>query len=187
MPVPLRMPKILCLTGFMGCGKTTIGRRVAGQLGWRFVDLDTRIEERAGLAISAIFERQGEPAFRDLEHQLLQLALDEAAASSQSSILALGGGTFAQPRNVALLSSASALVVFLETPIEVLLARCVSKTHRPLFRDAASFRKLYAERLPFYRLADTCVQNTGDPQKVVAAVCSLCSSSTAPAPKGVNA
>jgi len=187
MPAPSRTRKILCLIGFMGCGKTTIGRRAASQLGWRFVDLDSRIEERAGLTISAIFERQGEPAFRDLEHQLLQLALEEAAASPNPSILALGGGTFAQPRNVALLHSFSAFVVFLETPVDMLLARCYSKTHRPLFRDEASFRKLYAQRLPFYRQADACVQNTGELQQVVAAVCSLCGSSAAPAPKGVNA
>ncbi len=170
----------------MGCGKTTVGHRAARQLGWRFVDLDSRIEERAGLTVSAIFQRQGETAFRELEHQLLQLALDEAAASPASTLLALGGGTFAQPRNVALLRSYSTFVVFLETPVDVLLARCVSKTHRPLFRDEASFRKLYAQRLPFYRQADACVQNVGDLQQVVAAVCSLCSPA-APAPKGVNA
>ena len=184
---PSRPPKILGLTGFMGCGKTTLGRRLARQLGWRFVDLDTRIEERTGLAISAIFKRQGEPAFRDIEHELLNAALAEATALPQSTVLALGGGTFAQPRNITLLRSSSACVVFLETPIEELLARCVTKTQRPLFRDEASFRKLYAERLPFYQQADVCVSNTGDPQQVVATICSLCVSGTPSAHKGVNA
>jgi shikimate kinase len=171
----------------MGCGKTTLGHRVARQLGWRFVDLDTRIEERTGLAISAIFERQGEPAFRDIEHDLLSIALAEATALPQSTILALGGGTFAQPRNITLLRSSSALVVWLETPIDELLARCVTKTHRPLFRDEASFRNLYAERLPFYQRADFSVSNTGDPQQVVASICSLCVPGTSSAHKGVNA
>ena len=184
---PSRPPKILCLTGFMGCGKTTLGRRVARQLGWRFVDLDTRIEERTGLAISIIFQRRGEPAFRNIEHELLQVALAEATALSQSTILALGGGTFAQPRNIELLRSSDAVIVFLETPIEELLARCVTKTHRPLFRDEASFRKLYAERLPFYEQADVCVSNTGDLQQVVATICSFCVPGTPSAHKGVNA
>jgi len=187
MAVPNRPPKILCLSGFMGCGKTTLGRCVARQLGWRFVDLDTRIEEHTGLTISAIFKRLGEPAFRDIEHDLLQVALSEAIALPQSTILALGGGTYAQPRNIALLRSSSAVVVFLETPIDELLARCVTKSHRPLFRDESSFRKLYAERLPFYQQADARVSNTADPQQVVATICSLCVSGAASAHKGVNA
>lgn len=187
MAVSNRNHKILCLTGFMGCGKTTLGRRVARQLGWRFVDLDTRIEERTGLTISAIFGRMGEPAFREVEHELLQTALDEAVALPQSTVLALGGGTFAQPRNVELLRSSPALVLWLETPMEELLARCVTKTHRPLFRDEAGFRKLYAERLPFYQQAEARVENTGDLQQVVATICSICVPGTPSARKGVNA
>ena len=187
MAVPDHTSKILCLTGFMGCGKTTIGRRVSRQLGWRFADLDTRIEERTGLTISIMFQRLGEPAFRDVEHELLSSTLAEALELQRPTVLALGGGTYAQPRNVDLLRSSSAIVVWLDTPFEELLARCVTKTHRPLFRDEASLRKLYAERLPFYQKADVRIPSTGDQQKVVAAICSLYASGTQTAGKGVNA
>lgn len=178
--------RILCLTGFMGCGKTTIGRRVSRQLGWRFVDLDTRIEERTGLTISTIFQRLGEPAFRDIEHELLTTTLAEATELQLRTVLALGGGTFAQPRNIELLRSASALVLWLDTPLEDLLGRCVTKTHRPLFKDEASFRRLYAERVPFYQKADVRICNAGDPQKVVATICSLCASGAPSVKKGVT-
>ncbi|HEX4545103.1 MAG TPA: shikimate kinase, partial [Candidatus Acidoferrum sp.] len=70
----VRVP-ILCLAGFMGSGKTTIGILLARQLAWRFVDLDDRIEESAGLAIPEIFERLGEPAFRQIEADQLRAAL----------------------------------------------------------------------------------------------------------------
>jgi len=83
----------------MGCGKTTTGRLLAKQLGWRFVDIDENIEKQAGLGISQIFDRLGEAAFRDLERAELARALGEASASVVPTVLALGGGTFAQPAN----------------------------------------------------------------------------------------
>ncbi len=98
--------KLLCLAGFMGCGKTTVGRQLSQQLGWRFVDLDERIEERAGVRISQIFERLGETAFRDLEHEQLDRTLHESVTSPVPTVIALGGGTFAQPRNLELLHAA---------------------------------------------------------------------------------
>ncbi len=97
---PLRGPQsrvpILCLAGFMGSGKTTIGTLLARQLAWRFVDLDERIEASAGLAIPEIFERLGEPAFRQIEADQLRAALGRAAEMKESTVLALGGGTYAQ-------------------------------------------------------------------------------------------
>ena len=157
----------------MGCGKTTLGRRLARQLAWNFVDLDTRIEEHAGLHITGIFERLGEPAFREIERGLLVKALGEAAEQQKPTVLALGGGTFAQPGNVELLRSNGGVVIWLDCSIEVLLRRCVTMTHRPLFRDEASFRQLYEQRLPFYQQADYRVEGGVEPQRVIEQILTL--------------
>jgi len=157
----------------MGSGKTTIGRLLAQQLGWRFVDLDTQIEERSGLTIPAIFERLGEPAFREMEQEVLGRCLGESAESGQAVVLALGGGTVARPQSLAMLRASSCTLVWLECPIEDLLARCATITNRPLFRDETSFRQLYAQRLPFYEQADFRVLSTGEPRRVVEKILAL--------------
>jgi shikimate kinase len=165
--------KLICLTGFMGSGKTTIGRHLARQLAWSFVDLDTRIEEHAGLRISEIFERLDEPAFREIEHELLIQALAQAAEQVKPMVLALGGGTFAQPRNVERLRANGGVVIWLDCPVEKLLLRCATIANRPLFRDEASFRKLYEERRPFYQLADFRVESSVEPQGVIEQILAL--------------
>jgi len=151
----------------MGSGKTTIGALLARQLAWRFVDLDDRIEESAGLTIPQIFERLGEPAFRQIEADQLRAALGRASEYNESTILALGGGTYAQPGCPEFLRAAGVPVLWLNSPLEILLARCMTMTGRPLFRDEASFRALYAQRLPSYQLADHRVDSSGDPALVV--------------------
>nr|OLB84109.1 MAG: hypothetical protein AUI12_14450 [Acidobacteria bacterium 13_2_20CM_2_57_6]PYT39349.1 MAG: shikimate kinase [Acidobacteriota bacterium]PYT43705.1 MAG: shikimate kinase [Acidobacteriota bacterium]PYT60948.1 MAG: shikimate kinase [Acidobacteriota bacterium] len=164
-----RVP-ILCLAGFMGSGKTTIGTLLARQLAWHFVDLDDRIEESAGLAIPQIFERLGEPAFRQIEADQLRAALGRATEMKENTVLALGGGTYAQPGCPEFLRAAGAPVLWLDSPIEVLLSRCMTMTGRPLFRDEASFRALYAQRLPSYHLADYRVDSSEEPTQVVAEI-----------------
>jgi shikimate kinase len=154
----------------MGAGKTTIGTRLARQLGWRFVDLDDRIEEAAGITISEFFERHGEPAFRQLEADQLRAALGRAVEFRESTILALGGGTYAQPGAPEFLRNSAVPVIWLDTPLEVLLSRCTTMTGRPLFRDEASFRALHAQRLPSYELADFRVDSSGDAAAVVAEI-----------------
>jgi shikimate kinase len=158
---------ILSLAGFMGSGKTTIGTLLARQLAWRFVDLDERIEEAAGLSIPQIFERFGEPFFRQREADQLRAALGRASELKQGTVLALGGGTYAQSGCPEFLRSAGVTVLWLDAPVEVLLARCMTMTGRPLFRDEASFRALYAERLPSYQLADYRVESSGEPADIV--------------------
>jgi shikimate kinase len=165
----LRVP-VLCLAGFMGSGKTTIGTLLARQLAWRFVDLDDRIEQSAGLTIPQIFERLGELAFRQIEADQLRAALGRASELKAGTILALGGGTYAQPGCAEFLRSSGVPVLWLDSPIEVLLSRCMSMTDRPLFRDEASFRALYAQRLPSYQLADHRVDSSGEPTQVVAEI-----------------
>ncbi|MGB2635085.1 MAG: shikimate kinase [Candidatus Acidiferrum sp.] len=161
---------ILGLAGFMGAGKSTVGTRLARQLGWRFVDLDERIEEAAGISIPEFFERHGEPAFRQLEADQLRTALGRAVEFHESTILALGGGTYAQPGAPEFLRNSGVPVVWLDTPVEILLSRCMTMTGRPLFRDEASFRALYSQRLPSYQLADFRVDSSGDAAIVVAEI-----------------
>ncbi|MGH9527871.1 MAG: shikimate kinase, partial [Terriglobales bacterium] len=147
--MPLAAPPApLLLTGFMGSGKTTLGRCLAAHLGWYFCDLDERIEVASGCTIPDIFVRRGEAGFRAMEREQLDLAL--GAAARRRTVLALGGGTFAQPAIAGGLLSCGGCVVFLDVPVEDLLVRCAQVTNRPLFRDEASFRELYERRRPFY-------------------------------------
>jgi shikimate kinase len=173
-PAPER--RMVCLTGFMGSGKSTVGRLLAAQLAWHFVDLDSEIERHTGLPISQIFEQKGEPVFRDIEHDCLTRALGWASERDARVVLALGGGTFAQPRNAALLHDVDApgvAVIWLDCAIESLLQRCVLMGDRPLFRDEASFRRLYEERLPYYRLADYRIESSGESIRVVEQILAL--------------
>jgi shikimate kinase len=158
---------VICLAGFMGSGKSTVGMRLAQQLGWRFVDLDERIEQAAGITIPQFFEKHGEPAFRQFEADQLRAALGRAAEFLEATVLALGGGTYAQPGAPEFLRNTGVPVIWLDTPIEILLARCSTMTGRPLFRDEASFRALYAQRIASYQLADFRVDGSGDAGAVV--------------------
>jgi shikimate kinase len=173
-PSPSRGPQfhtqVLCLAGFMGSGKTTVGTLLARQLAWRFVDLDGRIEQAAGLSIPEIFERLGESAFRQIEADQLRLALGRVFEFKESMVLALGGGTYAQVGAPEFLRAASVPVVWLDSPVEKLLTRCMTMTGRPLFRDENSFRTLYAQRLPSYQQADYRVDSSGEPSRVVAEI-----------------
>jgi len=154
----------------MGSGKSTVGARLAQQLGWRFVDLDERIEAAAGINIPQFFERHGEPAFRALEAEQLRAVLGRAIERSESTVLALGGGTYAQLGAPEFLKNAGVPVIWLDAPIETLLARCMTMTGRPLFRDEASFRALHSQRIVSYQLADYRVDSSGDAALVVAEI-----------------
>ena len=172
--------RVVCLTGFMGSGKSTVSRMLAAQLAWHFVDLDAEIESESGLSISQIFGQKGEAMFSEMEHQCLARILGSASERNARLVLALGGGTFAQPRNAALIREhgapqrgAGAAVIWLDCATEDLLQRCVLMGDRPLFRDEASFRKLYEERLPHYRQADYRVESGGEPMRVVEQITTL--------------
>jgi shikimate kinase len=170
-PPPLRgataRAQILGLAGFMGSGKTTVGMLLARQLAWRFVDLDERIETAAGLTIPQMFERLGEPAFRQIEADQLRASLGRASESREGTVLALGGGTYAQPGCPEFLRNSGVPVLWLDTPVEMLLSRCMIMSGRPLFRDETSFRNLLAQRLPSYQQADFRVDGSGQPSEVV--------------------
>lgn len=168
-----RPRKLVCLTGFMGSGKSTTGRLLASQLGWSFVDLDRRITDAAGQSIPEIFARKGEPEFRRLETEQLSRLIAEAAADQKPRIVSLGGGTLVQPQNIARLRESGAVLIWLDCPIEELLLRCAQITDRPLFRDEASFRRLYQERLPFYEMSDYHVDSSVPPARLVEKILAL--------------
>jgi len=147
----------------MGSGKTTVGELLARELGWPFVDLDAVIEASRGTTIREIFERSGEPVFRELE----QAALTEAVRT-EPAVVALGGGTFAQAPNLDFIRERGGATVWLDCPAEVLRERCSRMDNRPLFRDPLSFAQLLDERLPYYRLAEFRVSTHGrEPEDVV--------------------
>ncbi len=128
----------------MGSGKSTVGRIVADALGWEFIDLDRRIEERVGLSIPELFESSGEPFFRDIERRELLEALDGPA----ERVISCGGGVVIDPRNRNRLMEVA--TVFLWEDSDVLYRR-TRGPGRPLrgvnFED---FARRYAERLPYY-------------------------------------
>ncbi|MGH9469801.1 MAG: shikimate kinase [Terriglobia bacterium] len=133
----------------MGSGKTTVGRLLGLETGWPFIDLDATIEAGQGLTIREIFERQGEPFFRQLEHAALW-----EVSKTEPAVVALGGGTWVQHANFELIRSTGGATVFLDCSLEELRRRCAAIDNRPLFRDPESFAHLFAQRLPYYRLAE---------------------------------
>jgi shikimate kinase len=157
----------------MGTGKSTVARLLARQVGWLPVDLDKRIVEAMGQTIPNIFAKLGESEFRRAEHAQLARILGEAAEQQRPRIISLGGGTTAQQQNVALLRQHNAALVWLHCPLSDLLKRAAHITDRPLFRDEASFRKLYDERLPSYELADYRVETNTEPLRVVEQILAL--------------
>jgi len=132
----------------MGAGKSTVGRRVAKKLGWKFIDLDAQIERREGRSIADIFKQGGEPHFRSLE----RLCLQQLSASSRKSVIALGGGTFIDPENRDL-AEKTGLTVWLKVSFSKLVQRVRIDGTRPKFIDSAQAERLYESREPLYALA----------------------------------
>lgn len=141
----------IALCGFMGTGKSSVGRLVAEQLRFAFLDTDTVIEARTGKVISQIFADQGEPAFREMEHGLVQeLALRD------HTVISTGGGLVVNPENLASLKQ-HALVVCLWASPATIWSRVKNQGHRPLLEESdpqAKIQSLLAERAPFYKQSD---------------------------------
>jgi shikimate kinase len=167
------------LIGFMGCGKTTVGELLSRQLGWRFEDLDCRVQARAGSTIPQIFSNHGEARFRQIEHEALLELLQEMA--SIATVAALGGGTLVQPENRSLLQSTPWPTIFLDADVEDLWERCRSvEGGRPLARDQNQFRQLHEARRTFYMEAAVRVDTRRkDPQSVVSEIVSWLSDASA--------
>jgi shikimate kinase len=145
-------PSRIVLVGFMGSGKSAVGARLAARLGYRFEDMDRRIEKRTGRSIAAIFEERGEEAFREEE-----LREATALARLDRRVIAAGGGAFAQPETRARLQE-GAVTVWIRGDLETLLRRIRPDGTRPLAGNRAIMRALLAER----GLADLVVDTTRD-------------------------
>jgi shikimate kinase len=156
----------IVIVGFMGTGKTTVGRLVAERLGRRFVDLDVAIEAGAGRPIADIFRAEGEPAFRRLETEALGRALGDAR-----SVLATGGGAACREPNLGMMLERGCVVALSATPEEI-LKRTGRASGRPLLDGAADplaqARELLAAREPFYARAHVRVNTVGKRPEEVA-------------------
>jgi len=171
---PGRELRTVFLVGFMGAGKTSVGRALSCRLGWPFEDLDDRIQQREGKSIEQIFRDCGETEFRRAEGA----ALRELLAEPQSSfrVVALGGGVFVQPVNAALIEQAEVHSVFLDAPVAELLRRCEAEAkERPLRQSPKQFCELYEKRRQSYMKAAVRIETSGKDVDTVAAevACSL--------------
>jgi shikimate kinase len=152
MHLKLKRTPGIYVTGFMGSGKTTVGRLVAERLGWAFVDLDTDIEQRQGDTVANIFATRGEAEFRRIETEAIQRWLKKIECG-MPTVIALGGGAFVQPVNYEILGN-NGISVWLDCSLEVVEARIADVNDRPLAQDKDASRKLYEERRVLYGRAD---------------------------------
>jgi len=172
MILKLKRTPGIYLVGYMGCGKTTVGRLLAEELGWDFVDIDDDIEAAARCPITEIFERRGEGEFRAMEAAAIARRV-RLIGQGKPMVVALGGGAFAQQRNYVLLT-VNGISIWLDCPLEVLWRRVQRETHRPLARDRSSFEQLYEARHEGYGRADFRVETAGeDPRPVVVTILRL--------------
>lgn len=153
-------PKIIVMVGLMGAGKSCIGRRLAARFGLPFVDADQEIEAAAGSTIAEIFERHGEPFFRDGERRVIARLLDQPV-----HVLAAGGGAFMDPRTRAKIRE-RAISVWLRADVDLLLRRVARRSNRPLLKQGdrrATIEQLMAQRHAIYAEADITVDSMDAP------------------------
>jgi shikimate kinase len=163
----------ITLVGFMGTGKTTVGRILARKLGYRFIDVDDEIEREQGVTISHIFSEMGEPYFRQLERGLIKtLSLKEGL------IISAGGGAVVDESNIEAMKQGGALVCLTATPDEI-MKRVGNSSNRPLLQvpdPMAKIMELLSKREPFYLKADIIVDTTmKTPEEVAGEVIRLTS------------
>lgn len=155
----LRLHKTVAMVGMMGAGKTAVGKAVATLLNVPFLDSDAEIEKAANMTIPEIFERDGEPFFRDKETQVINRLLE-----GDPCILSTGGGAFLAERNRTAMS-AKGISVWLDADIDVLWSRVRHKDTRPLLRTPnplETLTSIYNARIPIYKLADVHVTSEPD-------------------------
>ena len=159
------------LTGFMGTGKTSLGKMLATKLGRPFVDIDKKIEDEAHLSIPKIFERFGEEHFRELER-----AAVKELSSRRGLVISTGGGTIKDEENLRLLKN-SGVMICLTTEPEEIFNRTARRGERPVLDGGgderlATIKKLLAERKQFYERADYTVDTTEwSPIQIVDVIC----------------
>jgi shikimate kinase len=148
----------ISLVGFMGTGKTTVGRILARRLGYRFVDVDDEIEREQCVAISHIFSEFGEPHFRHLEHDMIKRLSDMTGL-----VISAGGGAVINPENIDNMKAGGPMVCLAAGPDEI-LSRVEGSTHRPLLQvqdPRGRIQELLNARAAFYARADVTVDTDG--------------------------
>jgi shikimate kinase len=150
------------LVGFMAAGKTTVARILAERLGWRAEDVDELIEARERRTVAEIFAKNGEPYFRALERDILRLLLP-----MRHVVVATGGGTFMDPENRVAINM-DGVSVWLDVPLEELVARLPADGRRPLAADRAQMERLFALRQIAYANAQLRVDARGAHPEAVA-------------------
>jgi shikimate kinase len=150
------------LVGFMAAGKTTVARSLAERLGWRAEDIDELIEARERRTVADIFARSGEPYFRTLERDILRLLLP-----LRHVVVATGGGTFMDPDNRVAINM-DGVSVWLDVPLDELVARLPADGRRPLAADRAQMERLYAIRQAAYANAEIRIDARGAHPEAVA-------------------
>lgn len=165
------MKNNLILTGFMGTGKTSLGKLLAEKLGRSFIDLDQKIEQDTGLTIPQIFEMYGEKYFRELEKKAV-----EEVSQRRNLVIATGGGTVKDEENIHMLKS-SGTIICLTTEPEEIFRRTERRGERPVLDESAedrlaTIKKLLAERQKFYAQADYTVDTTDwSPLQIMNDIC----------------
>lgn len=171
----------LLLTGFMGAGKSTVGRLLEPRMKWAFLDLDEHIEASAGATAKTLFVTLGEAAFRQLESDALASSLERS-----ETIIAVGGAAIDMERNqLLLLNSPHSLVVFLDAPFETLIERCLLQerggdaTYRPLLHRTDIALARYSVRRSLYSAHAHLTINVAEqaPDEVALRICdAICTS-----------
>lgn len=153
----------IVLCGFMGCGKSTVGKNLARKTGRKFIDMDSYIEKKAGMTVSKIFEKHGESGFRDMEHE----ACKELCELS-GLVIASGGGAFTFKRNSDVFKGKDTIVL-IDVPLDTIKLRLRNDKVRPLLQRPDKdkvMKELYDKRLPLYKAcADISVQGKNTPLK----------------------
>lgn len=159
-------PRNVVLIGFMGAGKTTVGRALAAHLNFRLFDTDAMVVEEAGMEIPEIWATEGEAGFRAREER----AVVKACAGS-GHVIACGGGAILSMKSYGILKGAGP-VVYLRAPSDVLRARVGAGDGRPLAHDEAGFDRLLVERTPIYESAADLIVDTHDasPEQLAATI-----------------
>jgi shikimate kinase len=169
---PLSAPRAVFLVGFMGAGKTSVGRALGQQLGWEFEDLDDRIQRREGRTVAEIFRTSGEHEFRRAERSALRDLL-QGMRGGEARVVALGGGAFVQKANAARLKAAGVPTIFLDAAVEELWGRCQHQAskqgmERPLLGSRERFAALHESRRKGYMKASSRIETGGRSVKQIA-------------------
>lgn len=157
--------KNIVLCGFMGSGKSTVGKLLSRRLDMEFIDMDDYIEQQQGMEIREIFASMGEAAFRRMETEAA-----EKLSSTGGHVIAAGGGTLLSTQNVEILRR-NGIIVLLDAPLDALQQRLKRDRTRPLLQKPDRekvIRELHAQRMPLYRAACTLSVNAGQPPAQVA-------------------